>query len=545
MRAVEYCRVSTDEESQANALVFQIEEAKACIAKNGWTLVDEYVDEGKSATTIKHRDEYKRLCDDMSTDKYDVIVIKSQDRLMRNTKDWYMFIDALVKYRKKLYFYLYNKFYTPDDALITGIKAILAEEYSRELSKKIKNAHKNRQEKGKSILITSRTWGYDKIEKTVVVNESEAKIVKLIFNLCLEGYGSRSISKELSNMGIKSRTGNDFPEGTIRRIIRNPLFMGTVIMNKRSMNFDTKQTAHNPEEQWKIHPNAVPAIVSEDVWKQANELMNSRSTVLKTNDFKSKRVGRNIGKYDLSGKIKCGLCGEPYWRRYRRGYKNPEEQIIDWSCSEYVKRGRNKIGLYKNDRDKKIETPSQGCDNVHIKETDLMNLLSEVSDNILVSKKSDIIATALAVVNDILGEDNIKEESQKTAAELNKYIRQKDLLLDKLLEQTISDEDYKRRTSDIDKKIETIREREKELKEREETFSEKADRIKEIESFMKSVETGDARVPNLIKHIKELLIFPDRIELTLDFYDKIVLHSSGKKNYQYVDTNKYLASVND
>lgn len=81
---------------------------------------------------------------------------------MRNTKDWYLFLDRLLTNGKRLYLYLDRKFYTTDDALITGIKAILAEEYSRELSKKIVNAHRHRQTRGGRVMLTNQVLGFEK-----------------------------------------------------------------------------------------------------------------------------------------------------------------------------------------------------------------------------------------------------------------------------------------------------------------------------------------------------------------------------------------------
>lgn len=138
LRAVIYCRVSTDEETQTNSLENQIQQCLEIITKNKWIHIYSYIDEGKSGTTTKHRNAYQKLLQDMEQDKFDIIVVKNQDRLMRNTKEWYHFIDKLTRNEKKLYFYMENKFYSPDDTLITGIKAILAEEYSRDLSKKNK-----------------------------------------------------------------------------------------------------------------------------------------------------------------------------------------------------------------------------------------------------------------------------------------------------------------------------------------------------------------------------------------------------------------------
>ena len=87
LRAVIYARCSTEEESQKDALIKQVEEAKECVCQNGWIFVDSYV-ESRSGTTTKGRNEYNRLYEDLSKDRFDVIVIKSQDRLMRNTRDW-------------------------------------------------------------------------------------------------------------------------------------------------------------------------------------------------------------------------------------------------------------------------------------------------------------------------------------------------------------------------------------------------------------------------------------------------------------------------
>ena len=119
-RAVIYCRCSTEEESQRDALVRQAAEAEECVRRLNWFLEDKYI-ESRSGTSTKGREQYRRLFEDLLKDKFDIVVIKSQDRLMRNTKDWYLFADRLVTCKKRLYLYLEKRFYSADDALITGI----------------------------------------------------------------------------------------------------------------------------------------------------------------------------------------------------------------------------------------------------------------------------------------------------------------------------------------------------------------------------------------------------------------------------------------
>ena len=104
-KVVDYCRVSTEEEKQINALKTQQEENLDYISKQeDWTLVDRYVDEGKSATTTKGRSDFQRLMQDMVSDKFDIILIKVIDRAFRNTGDWKDFEQLLIISKKKLFF---------------------------------------------------------------------------------------------------------------------------------------------------------------------------------------------------------------------------------------------------------------------------------------------------------------------------------------------------------------------------------------------------------------------------------------------------------
>lgn len=548
MKAVYYCRVSTDETSQVDALENQIEEAKSCIVKNGWTEVDSYVDEGRSGTQTKKRDEYNRLINDMETDKFDLVVIKSQDRLNRNTKDWYLFIDKLVTNHKKLYFYLDNKFYTPDDALITGIKAILAEDYSRELSKKLNNAHRGRQAKGTSVVITSNTWGYDKVNKEVMVNEKEAEIVRLIFDLYIQGYGSRTISKQLSNMGIKSRTGKDFAEITIRRIIRNPLFMGTAVMNKRHIDFNTKATLNNPKDEWIYHDNIVPAIVTKDMWEKANKIMDTKSAEVHSDEFSTKRIGKNIGKFDLSSKIICGECGNVYWRRYRKNSKG--DQIVDWSCSEYVKRGRNKIKDTRGKNLLRVKTENSGCDNIHVNEMDLNNILLNVARDVF-NKDNNTIDKLINILKTVFESDNATEEKTKIDTEKNKIINQKNLLLDKLLEDIITNDDYKRKDLELENKLNSLIEQERLISDRVKQHSDLEKRIIDITNYLKEDCTDETNLKKISEHTSKIIIHRDHLEIYLDFYDMIVvdIDKRSKKNklkkYLYVNSAKYMIPHTD
>lgn len=97
------CKVQHRGGNQKDALVRQAAEAEEAIRARGWRLVDAYV-ESRSGTSRKGRREYNRLYEDLEQNRFDVVVIKSQDRLMRNTRDWYLFADRLNCAGKRLYF---------------------------------------------------------------------------------------------------------------------------------------------------------------------------------------------------------------------------------------------------------------------------------------------------------------------------------------------------------------------------------------------------------------------------------------------------------
>lgn len=437
LRAVTYCRCSTEEESQQDALKQQVTEARNAVCEKGWLLVHEFV-EARSGTSVEKRGEYQKLYEGLQESGFDIVVIKSQDRLMRNTKDWYLFVDRLVTNGKQLYMYLENKFYSADDSLITGIKAILAEDYSRELSKKINNAHKNRQKTGKSLIIPPQTYGIKKISKMEYeLVEEEVQAIRLMFHLA-KYHGCGVIQQVLEEQGFQDRDGRPYKEETIRRIIRNPIRCGTVIQNKKHYDFQQKKEIKLPEKDWIIHKNAVPACVTEEEWKEANEAMDERARARNIEKYCPKSIHR--GKYELSGKIRCGLCGAMYYRRYRKRYQDGK-YIIEWKCSNYLSHG------------KKV------CDNITLNEVKTFEILTQLCERYNQTCQVDssgIIEQVLSLLRGIIDTHENAEQRKKLQGELERTKDLQEKLLNKLLSDTITDDVYKRKKKELEIKTENL-----------------------------------------------------------------------------------------
>lgn len=513
LRAVIYCRCSTEEEAQQDALAQQVQESRRSVRQQGWLLVDEYI-EAKSGTTTTKRKEYNRLCEDLEKDKFDIIQIKTQDRLMRNTKDWYLFIDRLLTNEKRLYIYLEQKFYTPDDALITGIKAILAEEFSKELSKKINNAHYHRQRDGGKYILPSQTYGLKKNpDGEIILVEEEVRAIKEIFHLCKK-MGCNSIAHYLEESGFRDRNGKPFKTEAIRKIIRNPIRCGTVVQNQRHYDFQSKKMIRMPEQDWVIHKNVVPAAVTEAEWREANDAMDQRAEKGNRNRAGGKAQGRYKGKYVLSGKIRCGECGSLYYRKNRRK-KIDGMPVAEWCCRRYLENGRNqkrRENLRKTER-----SPGKGCDNIHLEEDSLFRLLEKLCGKSAAKDESDdfiIIEKTMSVLRDVLRQNDGNSQVNLIQKELEKCEGQNQKLLDKLLTDVISDQDYKRKRAEIEDKIHQLKEKQNQFHGKENPQLLTEQRLQRIRKRLEAGAVRQAIMEEIVESIEIITVFPGKLQIT-------------------------------
>ena len=146
-------------------------------------------------------------------DRFDIVVIKDQERLQRNTLDWYLFINRVVQTGKLLFMYMDGKFYSPDDALITGVRAIIAEEFSRNLSKKLHNYHDHRIEKarqGQEIALqgSGNVYGWDKKDGKYYINPEQAKVCLLYTSIKQEEKVASVVRKNGSNVTVSASFSN-------------------------------------------------------------------------------------------------------------------------------------------------------------------------------------------------------------------------------------------------------------------------------------------------------------------------------------------------
>ena len=326
-----YARVSTDLDEQATSYKAQVDYYTNYIKSNpSWEFVGLYSDEGISGTNTKKRDGFNRMIKDALSGKIDLIITKSISRFARNT------VDALVNIRKlkdanvEVYFEKEN-IYSLDSKgeLMLSLLSSLAQEESRSISLNTTWGKRKSFADGKVSIAYSNFLGYDKGEDgKLVINEEQAKVVRLIFSLFIKGLSSFQIKKELERRKIKTPMGKtNWRTSTILSELRNEKYKGDALLQKRyTVDFLTKKQKLNDGEipQYYVEDNH-EGIIDKRLFDYVQVELKKRGEAVRKGH---KITGKNI----FSGKIYCAECGAIYGRKII--HSNDKYRQAIYRCNE-------------------------------------------------------------------------------------------------------------------------------------------------------------------------------------------------------------------
>lgn len=338
LRVTYYARVSSESDEQINSLGNQISYYEDLIGKNtAWTYVPGYVDEGLSGISTKKRENFNRMIEEATEDKFDLIITKEISRFARNTLDSIRFTRELLSSGVGVFFQNDNiNTLDEDSELRLSIMSSIAQDELRKLSSRIKFGHQQAI-KNSVVLGNNRIFGYRKDSKKLVIDEDEATMVRELFELYATGeYSMKQIETLLWQRGYRNHNGNKIAHTTMSGMISNPKYKGYYVGNKvKVVDMFTKKQKFLPPEEWVMFKDEtgeiVPAIVSEALWEQANAVLKKRSE-----DVKGRQGICNHANL-LTSKLYCTHCGAPYYRRDsvdKTGHKNSK-----WVCSGKIKNG--------------------------------------------------------------------------------------------------------------------------------------------------------------------------------------------------------------
>ena len=331
-RVAAYARVSTDLAEQLNSYEAQVDFYTNHIKSNeDWDFVEVYTDAGISATNTKKRTGFNRMVADALAGKIDLILTKSISRFARNTVDSLQTVRALRDKSVEVYFEKEN-IYTLDSKgeLLITLMSSLAQEESRSISENVRWGQHKRMQDGKVSMAYKHFLGYEKgPDGTPVIVESEAKIIRKIYTLFLEGHTYREIAANLTNEKIPTPTGKTvWSVSTVRSILKNEKYTGNAILQKRyTVDFLTKKQKINEGEmpQYFVE-NSHPDIVSVSTFELVQNEIRRRE-----------QYGKQISGSGLfTGLILCGECGSLYGSKvWNSGSKY---RSVVWRCNNRYRR---------------------------------------------------------------------------------------------------------------------------------------------------------------------------------------------------------------
>ena len=292
-RAALYYRYSSDGQNEAT-ISAQRRICNAFTNTEGYTPVAEYVDEAETATTSDNRADFLRMLSDAKKGLFDYIIVWQFSRFARNKEESVLYKAMLRKVGVRVISATEKTDDTPSGKLLEGMLEVLNQYFSDNLSVEVKKGKKENLLTGKHAG-GELPFGIYKEEDTTIfkINEAQAKTIRLIFELYLQGYGYRRIAAILEKKGHKPPKGDKWNGAYIGKLLKNEAYIGI---------YNYTIGAGTPaEENFKLD-NVYPVIIDDNTWALAQKQRIAK---------KPKRSARNR-LYLLTGKTVCGSCNKNY-----------------------------------------------------------------------------------------------------------------------------------------------------------------------------------------------------------------------------------------
>lgn len=227
MRVALYLRASTLKQSEDGySLDYQREILYNYVKAREWEIVGEYEDAGESGRTIK-RPAFNRMLKDAKLGKFETVLVYKLDRFSRSLQDLINVINLLKE--EGVYVWSVTQSYderTPEGRLMRNMLGSFAQFESEMIGVRVKDGMSKRAREGS--WNTSPPFGYNILDKKLIINQSESKIVKDIYKKYMNGASMDLIAKNLNENGVKTKRNGKWNANTVRRILHNPIYCGFI-----------------------------------------------------------------------------------------------------------------------------------------------------------------------------------------------------------------------------------------------------------------------------------------------------------------------------
>ena len=446
-----YCRVSTDNEDQANSFESQQRYFRQYIERNpDWELYEIFADEGISGTNTKKRKEFNRMIACAKNGDFDLIITKEISRFARNTLDSIYYTRELKKHGVGVIFMNDNINTLDGDAeLRLAIMSSIAQEESRKVSERVKAGQQISRQNG-MVYGCGNILGYDRqVGETYKINPEQAETVRMIYDMYLEGLSTMAIANELTRRQRLNASGkNKWTAGVVCRILNNQTYMGVMAYGKSFSNnyLEQKRVNNHDSSTYMCVKSDFEPIVSEEEWYKCQEIKAKRvkQTMSAANTAnKQKRHHGTKENRDLWGsKLQCS-CGHSF--RKNRWHKNNN---MPWS---YGYQCYNQLNNGSAASRRKAGVDDTGyCDQPMIADWKLDLMAKFIFERIWIDK-NEVISKTCDLIKECYRADVPKKVNLTgVASQIEKYRAKKNTLLDMRTDGEITKEEFAVQKQKID-----------------------------------------------------------------------------------------------
>lgn len=313
IRLAAYCRVSSDSSDQLHSFAAQIKYySEYCKRHPEYKFVDIYADEGITGTSMEKRDDFRRMLRDCKKGLIDRIIVKSMSRFARNIEEMLTALRALEQMEVSVYFEeqgLDTK--SMNSEMFATFPGMVAQQESVSISQNMRWSYKKRMESGE-FNCCAPAYGFDLINGKLVINETEAAVIRRIFDLYLQGIGMQTIANILNNEGVRRQYGREkWHHTTVNYVLNNERYKGDALLQKQitTQTLPFKKQFNHGEQPMYYVENSNPAIVSRETYDAAQALIKSRQPSCK----------RKAKNYPLTRTLLCPDCGHTFRRQVVNG----------------------------------------------------------------------------------------------------------------------------------------------------------------------------------------------------------------------------------
>jgi len=348
--ATGYCRLSSEDDlsGESSSIATQRELITQYCKEHGISICDYYVDDGYSGTNFQ-RPSFERMLGDIDSGRVNLVITKDLSRFGRDNIQSGYYIERVFARKNVRYIAVDDGIDTLQNSndILMPIKNVLNDMYARDISRKTRAAFNAKAKSGQ--FIGSRApFGYRKSPEDkhkLIVDEPAAEVIRKIFDLAVQGYGYNRIAKALRAENILNpqayfnqnnpdfypsdywKRPFDWHTTSVRALLNNMAYLGHIVFGKeRITTINAKNGTKMPEDEWIIVRDTHEAIISQEQWDAAHEMLRSR-----------KRENSNGEVQMFAGLLYCPDCGSAL---SYHGRKASKPNGGEYSCLKYKTHGK-------------------------------------------------------------------------------------------------------------------------------------------------------------------------------------------------------------